>query len=309
MSAITTPLPTSDADRPNAPPLAVIRPRPWLAAWTLCRREWVRFIRQGNRVFAALGQPIIFWILFSALFGTSFQMSAGAAGQASSTAAASGPAAQVPAAVSYAQYFFPGTLVMIILFTAIFATISVIEDRREGFLQSVLVAPVPRWSVVTGKVLGGALIALAHAAVFMLLCFTLQVPLTLLTVPAVLVLLFVIGIALTSLGLAIAWPMQSTQGFHAIMMVFLLPMWLLSGALAPPGNNWIGWVIRFNPLTYCLALLRHILYWGADPAVKDTVLAGLPSAWFCTLVTLAFVVAMFGLAWRVASVRSTGDAT
>ena len=154
--------------------MPAIRPRPWLAAWTLCRREWVRFIRQGNRVFAALGQPIIFWILLSGLLGTSFQMGAGAAGQ-TSDAIASGAAAP---SISYAQYFFPGTLVMIILFTAIFATISVIEDRREGFLQSVLVAPVPRWSVVIGKVLGGALIALAHAAVFMLLCFTLNVPLT-----------------------------------------------------------------------------------------------------------------------------------
>ncbi len=143
----------------------------------------------------------------------------------------------------------------------------------------------------------------------MLLCFTLNVPLTVFTVPAVLVLLFVIGIALTSLGLAIAWPMQSTQGFHAIMMVFLLPMWLLSGAFAPPGDNWIGWIVRCNPLTYCLALLRRILYWGADPAVKDAVLAGLPSAWICTLVTVGFVVAMFALAWRVASVRTTGDAT
>jgi ABC-2 type transport system permease protein len=261
-------------------------------------------------VFGALGQPIIFWIFLSGLFGSSFQMG-GATGAMAPSAAATGDqvAAATQSGVTYAQYFFPGTLVMIILFTAIFATISIIEDRREGFLQSVLVAPVPRWSVVIGKVLGGSLIALAHAAVFLILCFTLQVHLTILTVPAVLLLLFVIGIALTSLGVAIAWPMQSTQGFHAIMMVFLLPMWMLSGAVAPPGNNWIGWIVRINPLTYCLALLRHILYWGADPAVKDAVLAGLPSAGVCTLVTVGFVVAMFALAWRVASVRSTGDAT
>ncbi len=268
MSTLATPSSELNAPRGAESALApMVQPSPWLAAWTLCRREWVRFIRQGNRVFAALGQPIIFWILLSGLLGTSFQMGAGT--PAAQPAAVTDGAAAAPSvtavtqpSISYAQYFFPGTLVMIILFTAIFATISVIEDRREGFLQSVLVAPVPRWSVVIGKVLGGALIALAHAAVFMLLCFTLNVPLTVFTVPAVLVLLFVIGIALTSLGLAIAWPMQSTQGFHAIMMVFLLPMWLLSGAFAPPGNNWIGWIVRCNPLTYCLALLRRILYWG-----------------------------------------------
>ena len=64
-------------------------------------------------------------------------------------------------------HFFPGTLVMILLFTAIFATISIIEDRREGFLQGVLVAPVPRWAMVLGKVLGGAAIAMLQGIVFL----------------------------------------------------------------------------------------------------------------------------------------------
>jgi ABC-2 type transport system permease protein len=271
-----------------------MQPRPWLAAWTLCRREWVRFIRQPNRVFGAIGQPLIFWVLFSAIFDPSFHI---------------GGAATAPGAgVSYAAYFFPGTLVLIVLFTAIFTTISIIEDRREGFLQSVLVAPIPRWSVVAGKVLGGSLIALAHAAVFLLLGFTLDVALTAVTLPLALVYLFIIGLALTSLGLAIAWKMQSTQGYHAIMMTFLLPMWLLSGAFAPVGNNWLGWVIRFNPLTYCIALLRRILYWQAPAEVSDVALAGLPSVWLCLAVTIIFLAVAFTLAWRVAAVRSSGDA-
>jgi ABC-2 type transport system permease protein len=280
-----------------APADGAIQPRPWLAAWTLCRREWVRFIRQGNRVFGALGQPIVFWVLLSALLNPSFQ-----------TDGSLGSGGQEHPGISYAQYFFPGTLVMIVLFTAIFATISVIEDRREGFLQSVLVAPVPRWSVVAGKVLGGSLIALAHAAVFLVLCWTVNVPFGFISTPLVLLYLFVIGIALTSLGFAIAWPMQSTQGFHAIMMVFLLPMWLLSGAFAPPGDNWIGWVIRFNPLTYCVALLRRILYIEAPESLREAATANLPPTWLCLLVSLGFVVAMFALASRVAAVRSAGDA-
>ena len=297
MASVATIREISGQAGPSGAPAATdITPRPWLATWTLCRREWVRFIRQGNRVFGALGQPLIFWVLLSALLGPSFQW-----GSTAGTA-------DVPK-ISYAEYFFPGTLVMIVLFTAIFATISVIEDRREGFLQSVLVAPVPRWSVVAGKVLGGALIALAHAAVFLLLSFTLKVPISLVTLPLVLAYLFIIGIALTSLGLAIAWPMHSTQGFHAIMMVFLLPMWLLSGAFAPAGDNWIGWVITFNPLTYAIALLRYLLYWGADPTVQEAAWRGLPAVWLSLVVTLGFVLVTFGLAWRVASVRSTGDAT
>src|SRR3954466_12373933 len=115
---------------------------PWPVVATLCQRELVRFFRQKNRVFGALGQPIIFWILFGAGLKSN--------------------------QLDYA-HFFPGTLVMILLFTAIFATISIIEDRREGFLQGVLVAPVPRWSMVLGKVLGGAAIAMIQGLLFLAL--------------------------------------------------------------------------------------------------------------------------------------------
>src|SRR5947209_15584302 len=68
----------------------------------------------------------------------------------------------------YMVYFFPGTVVMILLFTSIFSTISLIEDRREGFLQSVLVAPISRLSIVAGKVLGGTILAVSQGVLFLL---------------------------------------------------------------------------------------------------------------------------------------------
>ena len=62
--------------------------------------------------------------------------------------------------------------------------------------------------------------------------------------------------------------MESTHGFHAIMSVFLLPMWLLSGAFFPGGGSgWLAWVIRLNPLTYGVAGLRHYLHF-APPASR-----------------------------------------
>src|SRR5262249_57870486 len=67
----------------------------------------------------------------------------------------------------YLDYFFPGTLVMIVLFTAIFTMMSVIEDRNEGFLLSVLVAPVPRSAIVLGKVLGGTTLAAIQGLIFL----------------------------------------------------------------------------------------------------------------------------------------------
>ncbi len=163
----------------------IAAPNPWLAAWTLCRREWVRFVRQRNRVFGAIGQPLIFWLLFGAGFGPSFQTGANSTG-----------------GLSYREYFFPGTLVLILLFTAIFATISIIEDRREGFLQSVLVAPIPRWSMVLGKLLGGTLIAVAQGSLFLLLGLhagiCISAPLAL---AAIVAWMFVVALSLDGAGL------------------------------------------------------------------------------------------------------------
>ena len=260
----------------------------WPVVLTLCERELVRFFRQKNRVFGALGQPIIFWLLFGAGLRNA------SLGQDRS--------------LDYA-HFFPGTLVMILLFTAIFATISIIEDRREGFLQGVLVAPIPRWAMVLGKVVGGAAIAMLQGIVFLLLgwlatelrWFEVISPSVLGFIGALL-LMFIISVALTALGFLIAWRMDSTQGFHAIMSVFLLPMWLLSGAFFPMDvGGWLGWIIRINPLTYGVAGLRHYLQ------NTDAVAAQLPSLGTCWLVSLAFAAAMLAAAWWIAGKRTTAD--
>ena len=246
--------------------------------WTLAERELVRFFRQRNRVIGALVQPIMFWVLFSA-------------GLRSND-------------LGFA-FFFPGTLAMILLFTAIFATISIIEDRREGVLQSVVVAPAPRWAMVLGKILGGAVIALLQALVFLALGWlTMGLASPLGDVLLAIVLMGVIAVALTGLGFVIAWRMDSTQGFHAIMSVFLFPMWLLSGSLFPADpNSWLTWLSGFNPLTYGVAGLRHYLQFK-DAAVAT---AGLPGLGVCWLVSLGFGAAMLALSWRMAGTRTTGD--
>src|SRR5207244_4998746 len=112
-----------------------------------------------HRVVGALATPIVFWLLIGAGMGRSFQGADGRTG-------------------SYLQYFYPGTVLMILLFTAIFSTISIIEDRREGFLQSVLVAPVSRMAIVLGKVLGGTVLAFGQGLLFLLLAPLVGVPLS-----------------------------------------------------------------------------------------------------------------------------------
>src|SRR5437660_8460134 len=120
------------------------------AALSLCHRELVRFLRQPHRIIGALATPLVFWLLIGAGMNRSFQ-------------------ADSPGGENYLRYFFPGTILMILLFTAIFSTISVIEDRREGFLQSVLVAPISPMVIVLGKVLGGTGLAFGQGLIFLLL--------------------------------------------------------------------------------------------------------------------------------------------
>jgi ABC-2 type transport system permease protein len=256
---------------------------PFRVMWALAQREWVRFVRQRTRVVGAIGQPLLFWFLFSAGLGPTFRM----------------PGAEQ---ISYQEYFFPGTVVLILLFTAIFTTISVIEDRREGFLQSVLVAPIPRWSMVGGKLLGGSAIALAQALLCLAVGWWFGIRVGLGMILVVTLFLFVLAVALTGLGFLLAWRMDSTQGFHAIMSVFLMPMWLLSGAFFPAESGLLAVVLRVNPLSYGVAGLRHLLSSGGTDA-----LAGLPALSTCWFVTIGFALVTFGGSYLAAARRTTGD--
>lgn len=214
------------------------------AALTLWRREVVRFLRQRSRIIGAFGSPIVFWALLGAGLGRSFRPH------------------DSTRSVDYLEYFFPGSLVMILLFTAIFATISVIEDRREGFLQSVMVSPAPRSSIVLGKILGGTTLAWLQGMLFCAFAPLVGLHLTWPGVAALGAVVFLIAFGLTGLGFLVAWPMESTQGFHAIMNLVLLPMWMLSGALFPPsGAHWLlQWVMAANPVTYAVSAVQGILY-------------------------------------------------
>jgi ABC-2 type transport system permease protein len=265
---------------------------PWPAVMAICWREMIRFFRQRNRVVGAIGQPVLFWLLFGVGLKRSWDVEATGA--------------------TFLEYYFPGSLMLILLFTAIFATISIIEDRREGLLQAVLVAPCPRWAMVLGKVLGGTLVAMFQGIIFLGLALAMQITVAPVNLLLLLALMVLSAMALTSLGVVIAWRMQSTQGFHAIMSLLLMPMWLLSGAFFPIpatgrgadfGETVLQLVMRLNPLTYAVAGARHLVarvqlpgeFWSPSPAA-------------CWLVTVVFAVVMFGAAWWIAGRPAKGDA-
>jgi ABC-2 type transport system permease protein len=254
-----------------------------LAAFTLWWREVVRFYRQRSRVVGVIASPLLFWVVIGSGFGSSFR---------------SGDA---PGQQHYLDYFYPGALIMIVLFTSIFTMMSVIEDRKEGFLLSVLVAPVPRSAIVLGKVLGGTTLSTIQGAIFLAFAPLLGIHFSAGSLLLSLLTIFLVSFALTALGFAIAWPMDSSQAFHAIINLFLIPLWLLSGSLFPlnGASGWVRMLMQINPLTYGVEALRNLLY----PASPQTF--SLASS-LATL--LLFTLFMFGLAFVMANRRGSKPA-
>jgi len=254
-----------------------------LPALSLWWREIVRFYRQRARVVGVIASPLLFWIVIGSGFGSSFR-SGGAGGQ------------------HYLDYFFPGALTMIVLFTAIFTMMSVIEDRKEGFLLSVLVAPVSRSVIVLGKVLGGATLATLQGLIFLVFAPALGIHFTFASFGLTVLTIFLVAFSLTALGFIIAWPMDSTQAFHAIINLFLIPLWLLSGSLFPlsGASLWIRAVMLVNPLTYGTEALRSLLFPGSASTSLSL------SVNFAVLAT--FTLVMFVLSFLVANRRTTKPA-
>ncbi len=197
---------------------------------TLWQRELVRFWRQKSRVLGVVASPLVFWLLI---------------GYGSNDLAR----------------FYSGALVLTVMFSAIFSTISIIEDRREGFLLSMLVSPAPRTSMVLGKIAGSATLAWIQGLIFLCFAPLAGVRVHLVELIPIAAAVFLISFTLTGLGFVIAWRMDSTSGFHAIMNLLLVPMWMVSGSLFPmaTAHGLIKWIMWVNPLTYSISLLNFTL--------------------------------------------------
>jgi daunorubicin resistance ABC transporter membrane protein len=211
------------------------------AVRVLWRRDLVRFFRQPSRLVGALVQPVLFWVIIGSGMAATFRMPGSSEG--------------------YLRYFFPGVVLMVVVFAAIFTTLSVIEDRHAGFLQAVLAGPASRPAVVVGKVLGSASVALSQAALFLLLAPAAGFPFLSVNWPLLLSSLALAAVGLSALGFVVAWLVDNVQGYHAIQMTLLVPLWVVSGAMFPPGPGApvLGAVMRGNPVAYAVSAARRAL--------------------------------------------------
>jgi len=206
----------------------------------LCQRDLTRFWRERAQLYGSLARTVV-WLF---LLGTGLR-----------------GAVTLPGDVSYLAFIFPGMLAMAIIFTSLQSAISVIFDREFGFLKEILVAPIPRTSVVLGKALAGGLIATVQGCIIFIFAPFVGVSLQPLTVLAAVGVMLVLGIGLTGLGLTISARMTSFEGFGTVNNFVVLPLYFLSGAQFPVHNvpDWMRVIIHLNPLYYGVELLRGLL--------------------------------------------------
>jgi ABC-2 type transport system permease protein len=160
--------------------------------------------------------------------------------------------------ISYTHFIFPGIIAMNLIFAAMISTISIIWDREFGFLREILVAPIPRSSIVLGKALSGSTVAFIEGLFVLAFAPFIKIHIPLANLLLLLPLMFLIAFACTSLGIVIAARMTSFEGFGVISNFVIMPLFFLSGAMFPIDNlpRWINFIVRFNPLTYGVDILR-----------------------------------------------------
>ena len=211
--------------------------------YTIWLREVKTFAREKFRVVAMIAQPLLYLLVLGNGINSGVTLNANGG-------------------INYLTFMYPGIIGMSILFTSIFSAVSIIWDREFGFLKEVLVAPVPRWAVAIGKTFGGASIAIVQSTIMILMAPIIGIRLSLVMVVEMWVLAFLIGVALTSLGIAIAARMTSMQGFQMIMNFMVMPLYFLSGAMFPLNSapSWMKALMVVDPLTYCVDGLRNVMF-------------------------------------------------
>ncbi len=216
------------------------------AVYSIWLRDLIRYRRDKYRLISSLAQPALFLFVFGngLARGLAIDVQRTGGGQE-----------------SYVSFIFPGIIGMTLLFTSVFTAVSIVWDREFGFLKEVMVAPISRWSIAVGKALGGSTVALIQGVIVLLLAPFLGLKLSFLTLIALIPLMYLISISLTSMGIVIAVKMETMEGFQMVLNFLVMPLFVLSGAMFPLSSlpPWLSVLTRVNPLSYGVDALRGLM--------------------------------------------------
>jgi len=244
-------------------------------------RELLRFLHQRERFIAALIRPLV-WLL---IFGAGFR-------------AALGLAIYPPyeTYIRYETYIVPGLCGIILLFNGMQSALSIVYDREMGSMKLLLVAPISRKWMLLSKLIASASVGLLQVWTFLLIAHLVDIRVELLgyifATPAI----FLTGLMLGSLGLAISTLISKLQNFAGVMNFVIFPMFFASTALYPlwrmqENAPWLANVVQLNPFSHGVELIRFTLYGKLE--------------WLNLIVVLTCLLVFFGLAlWGYQSRRN-----
>ena len=227
------------------------------ALYAIWLRELKRTLRDRGQLIGGLSRPVL-WMLIMGI-GLSPYFRGEVYGEVRFT---------IP--YTYLQFIFPAVIVLNIMYTAVQSAVSVISDRKFGFLREVLVSPASRWVVLLGKVLGGTSVAMLHGLLVVALAGFVDVTLTPTSVLLGLGVMFLIAFSLTCLGMFIAGFISSFEAFGVFVNLVVLPLYFTSSSVFPLDPaltnaqaiviypEWLVIVVRLNPLTYAIDAMRSV---------------------------------------------------
>ena len=221
-------------------------------------REVKKYLRSRVQIVASLGGPLMYLGVLGFGLGPVFQR----AGEG-----------------NYLQFMAPGVIGMTVLFTAMFSGIAMLWDRQFGFLKETLVAPVPRLSIMVGRTLGGATVAVLQGTIIFVVTLIAGFrPQSVLAVPLAFLVIALIAVIFSALATAIGSTLKEMQGFQMVMNFLVMPIFFLSGAIYPLEGlpRVLAGLVRIDPLTSGVDGMRGLLtgrtHFGL--AIDLTVLVG-----------------------------------
>lgn len=249
------------------------KPLPLEVIYHLCRRDVLKFLRDRQTLATSIVRPLLWLVAVGFGLRSSFGQGNGQNG------------------VDFVSFLVPGIVTMTVLFSSMFAAISIVWDREFGFLKELLVSPVPRTVFVLSKMISASVTALVEVTVTLLVAPLLGARFSWFGALASIPLLLLFGMGVTALGVIVASRMKTFEGFGSIVNFLIQPLFFFSGALYPVEGlpAALAIVVRVNPMSYAVDGTRA-LFVGVHhfPLLLDFGVVGLTALILGALAVRAF---------------------
>jgi len=222
----------------------------WRALNGIVTREVLRFLHQRERFLAALVRPLVWLLVFAAGFRAALGISI------------------IPpyeTYITYETYIIPGLVGMIQLFNGMQSSLSMVYDREMGSMRTLLVSPLPRWFLLTAKLLAGTAVSILQVYAFLVIALGFGIDLPPIGFVAVLPALILSGLMLGAVGMLLSSTIRQLENFAGVMNFVIFPTFFLSSALYPLWKMQESSVLLYqicsaNPFTHAVELIRFALY-------------------------------------------------